>query len=221
VSPKTSPTQVPAATDSGLSTPAAPAGRTSAAAKPTARSCRKFEEPADGFDPFAAGSNARDYLGQLDPSGEAAKPDTHAALADIRPRPGQPPRHFGPAAIEDLARSIEREGLINPITVRPAPSGDGYELLAGERRFRALSLLAGRICADRGRRAAGGGGARGCCAARRAPRQRAGAGQGRVRQVGRLGGRCAQPGNAVTGRVPAPGVLMNAHAARSSRSSRV
>ncbi|HEY0780649.1 MAG TPA: ParB/RepB/Spo0J family partition protein [Gemmatirosa sp.] len=108
------------------------------------RARRKFDEPADGFDPFATGSNVGDYLGRLDPSGEAPKPDTHVALADIRPFPGQPRRHFDPAAIDDLAASIEREGLINPLTVRPAPEGGGYQLLAGERRYRALSRLAAR-----------------------------------------------------------------------------
>lgn len=113
-----------------------------ASVKSASRPRRKFEEPADGFDPFASGSNVGDYLGQLDPSGEAAKPDTHVALASIRPFPGQPRRHFDAQTIEDLARSIERDGLINPLTVRPAPSGDGYQLLAGERRFRALSHLA-------------------------------------------------------------------------------
>ncbi|GLC28253.1 ParB/RepB/Spo0J family partition protein [Roseisolibacter agri] len=108
------------------------------------RAKRKFADADDGFDPFAVGSNVADYLGQLDPSGEAAKPDTHVPLADIRPFPGQPRRHFDATAIEDLAASIEREGLINPLTVRPAPSGGGYELIAGERRFRALSRLAAR-----------------------------------------------------------------------------
>ena len=110
-------------------------------AKPPARPRRKFEEPTDGFDPFASGSNVGDYLGQLDPSGEAAKPDTHVSLADIRPFPGQPRRHVDYVAIASLAESIEPEGLIKPLTVRPAPSG-GYEVLAGERRFRALSRLA-------------------------------------------------------------------------------
>lgn len=112
--------------------------------RPRARPRRKFADPADGFDPFAAGSNVDDYLGRLDPSGEAPRPDTHVPLADIRPFPGQPRRHFDPAGIEELAGSIAREGLINPLTVRPAPSGGGFELLAGERRFRALSRLAER-----------------------------------------------------------------------------
>ncbi len=127
----------------GAAAAAAPRASAAAATRAPGRPRRKFEEPADDFDPFASGSNVGDYLGQLDPSGEAARPDTHVALADIRPFPGQPRRHFDAAALEELARSVEREGLINPLTVRPA-AGGGYELLAGERRFRALSLLAAR-----------------------------------------------------------------------------
>jgi ParB family chromosome partitioning protein len=128
------PTAPPAAS------PTAPAPR-AARHGAASRTRRKFEEPADAYDPFAGGSNVGDYLGRLDPSGEAARPDTHVPLADVRPFPGQPRRHFDPAGIEELAASIAREGLINPLTVRPAPAG-GYELLAGERRYRALSYLA-------------------------------------------------------------------------------
>jgi ParB/RepB/Spo0J family partition protein len=141
VAPKTSPAPAPAG---GRVAKPAPKGARPTAAQPAARPRRKFAEPADDFDPFASGTNVGDYLGQLDPSGEAPRPDTHASLADIRPFPGQPRRHFDPTAIEELASSIEREGLINPLTVRPAPAGGGYELIAGERRFRALSLLAAR-----------------------------------------------------------------------------
>lgn len=53
----------------------------------------------------------------------------------IRPNPNQPRRHFDSQAIESLAESIRQYGLINPLTVRSA--GEGYELIAGERRLRA------------------------------------------------------------------------------------
>ena len=53
----------------------------------------------------------------------------------IRPNPNQPRRHFDSQAIESLAESIRQYGLINPLTVRP--TGEGYELIAGERRLRA------------------------------------------------------------------------------------
>ena len=53
--------------------------------------------------------------------------------------PGQPRRSFDDKNIEELAQSIKENGLIQPIVVRP--NNDGYMVIAGERRFRALKLL--------------------------------------------------------------------------------
>lgn len=53
--------------------------------------------------------------------------------------PHQMRRQFEGAALQDLARSMKQEGLIQPITVRPV--GNAYELVAGERRLRAAQLL--------------------------------------------------------------------------------
>lgn len=53
----------------------------------------------------------------------------------IRPNPSQPRRHFDENALVELAASIAERGVLQPIIVRP--SGDGYELVAGERRWRA------------------------------------------------------------------------------------
>lgn len=50
----------------------------------------------------------------------------------------QPRRHFDEAALQELADSIKYQGLIQPIVVRP--KGDGYELVAGERRWRAMQM---------------------------------------------------------------------------------
>ena len=57
-------------------------------------------------------------------------------LADIRPHPGQPRCYFDEEALDDLARSISQRGVIQPVIVRPRKGG-GYELVAGERRWRA------------------------------------------------------------------------------------
>lgn len=57
-------------------------------------------------------------------------------LSEIRPHPGQPRRWFDEEALDDLARSIAQRGVIQPVIVRPRPGG-GYELVAGERRWRA------------------------------------------------------------------------------------
>ena len=67
-------------------------------------------------------------------SGDAVQ---HVPLGAIRPLPGQPRRHFDEDAIAELADSIGLRGLLQPIIVRRAPDGDGYQLVAGERRWRA------------------------------------------------------------------------------------
>ena len=56
-------------------------------------------------------------------------------LDRIRPNPRQPRKHFDPEALSELANSIRVSGVIQPIVVRRA--GEGYELIAGERRWRA------------------------------------------------------------------------------------
>lgn len=58
------------------------------------------------------------------------------AIADIVPHPDQPRRHFDETALDELAASIAARGVIQPVIVRPMPGG-GYQLVAGERRWRA------------------------------------------------------------------------------------
>lgn len=58
--------------------------------------------------------------------------------ADIRPNPAQPRRVFDEAGLRELASSIRRHGVLQPLTVRRRP--DGWELVAGERRLRAAKL---------------------------------------------------------------------------------
>ena len=60
-------------------------------------------------------------------------------VSKIEPRAGQPRTRFDEAALAELAESIREHGLIQPVTVRPL--GDGYyQLIAGERRWRAARL---------------------------------------------------------------------------------
>lgn len=63
------------------------------------------------------------------------------AIKDIRTNPFQPRKVFDQEKLEELAHSIKENGLIQPIVVRKSPI-IGFELLAGERRFRA-SIIAG------------------------------------------------------------------------------
>ncbi len=70
--------------------------------------------------------------------------------AEVLPNPKQPRRHFDEGALAELAESIRRDGLQEPIIVRRA--GDKYELVSGERRCRA-SVLADKhaipaVCRD-------------------------------------------------------------------------
>ena len=67
----------------------------------------------------------------------------HIPIHKIIPNPHQPRRIFERTALEELADSIGRYGVITPLTVRKA--GEGYMLIAGERRLRA-SKLAGLSC---------------------------------------------------------------------------
>lgn len=61
------------------------------------------------------------------------------AIDLVVPNPHQPRKVIDPEAIRDLAASIESEGLLQPIVVRPTDKG--YELIAGERRWRAHQYL--------------------------------------------------------------------------------
>ena len=57
----------------------------------------------------------------------------------IEPNPNQPRREFDPETLQDLANSIRELGIIQPITLRKV-EGDKYQIIAGERRWRASQL---------------------------------------------------------------------------------
>jgi len=63
---------------------------------------------------------------------------TLVALSDVRPCGHQPRKHFDAEGLAELAESIKTHGLLQPIVVRRVDPG--FELLAGERRFRAAKL---------------------------------------------------------------------------------
>lgn len=60
-------------------------------------------------------------------------------VSDIRPNPYQPRRAFDEEGLRELASSIRRHGILQPLTVRPAGGGK-WELVAGERRLRAARM---------------------------------------------------------------------------------
>ncbi len=61
---------------------------------------------------------------------------TDLAITNLKPGIYQPRKDMSPEALEELAASIQSQGIIQPIVVRPLEFG-GYEIIAGERRWRA------------------------------------------------------------------------------------
>lgn len=76
-------------------------------------------------------------LGALLPDIDVQESDTvnEVSLEELRPNPYQPRKHFDPEALQELVSSIKEHGIVQPIVVRK--SIRGYEIVAGERRFRA------------------------------------------------------------------------------------
>lgn len=62
-------------------------------------------------------------------------------MSEIEPNKSQPRTVFDEENIKGLAESIKEHGLIQPIVVRPLPNGITYQIIAGERRWRACKLL--------------------------------------------------------------------------------
>jgi len=151
----------PAASGGDVSTPAAGAGRRSdsgfgggvrpatgpddagsPASTPAEPSASMTAIPAAGVIPAAGTEHA---AGPVHPTSGG---DLRSVpLATIVPNPRQPRRHFDEASIASLAESIRTAGLMQPIVVRPAPAAPGgtegprYEIVAGERRYRAAATI--------------------------------------------------------------------------------
>src|SRR5215475_4473438 len=64
---------------------------------------------------------------------------TALPLSAVRPNPAQPRHHFDPDALAELAASIAQHGILQPVIVKR--DGDGYLIMAGERRYRAAQLV--------------------------------------------------------------------------------
>src|SRR4028118_245932 len=76
-------------------------------------------------------------LGEVAPEAATQKA---VAVTAIRLPPQQPRRYFDPDKLEQLVLSIKEHGILEPLLVRPRPGGE-YELVAGERRYRAAQKL--------------------------------------------------------------------------------
>jgi ParB family transcriptional regulator, chromosome partitioning protein len=72
--------------------------------------------------------------------GPAAGEQIELPVDKIRPGPLNPRQSFSPAELEELANSIREKGLVQPLVVRPMEDGIHYEIVAGERRWRAAQM---------------------------------------------------------------------------------
>lgn len=71
----------------------------------------------------------------VDDDASQARGDQQVPIERIHPNPNQPRKRFESAPLDDLVASIKEKGVLQPLIVRP--SGDAYEIVAGERRWRA------------------------------------------------------------------------------------
>lgn len=87
--------------------------------------------------PLGLGRGLSALLGEAQPATGAPEGQLRdIPVAWIQRNPDQPRRHFDEASLDELAESIRRHGLLQPITVTPM-GGDAYAIVAGERRWRA------------------------------------------------------------------------------------
>ncbi len=95
-------------------------------------------KPAASAGPVKAAAPTKAPATNAEESQAAASP-RELPLAKVQPCSFQPRKEFAKDALEDLANSIRQQGILQPLVVRP--HDDNYEIIAGERRWRAASLL--------------------------------------------------------------------------------
>ena len=71
-------------------------------------------------------------------SNSAPASETKLPIEDIVPNPNQPRIHFNETELRELSESIQEHGVLQPLLVRK--HGNGYEIIAGERRYQASKL---------------------------------------------------------------------------------
>lgn len=144
-------TQVQTKTTQSSSTPTSSAVTTSSPKPASASTSNVSQKPTQP----SVQSNPEPEMGSIKAQAEAAKAKVatptptkktdekgevgEVALVKIKPNPDQPRTSFKKDEIAELAASIKRDGLLQPILVRKR--GETYEIIAGERRYQACKLL--------------------------------------------------------------------------------
>jgi ParB family chromosome partitioning protein len=78
--------------------------------------------------------------GQVEANGPPTRRTDMLPVDQIRPNPDQPRRNFVEGDLADLAESIKAKGILQPLIVRPLQGQAAYEIVAGERRWRAAQI---------------------------------------------------------------------------------
>jgi len=92
-----------------------------------------------GLDDIGSGRGLDALIDTSDVSTQGSSNLNEIAISQIEPNPDQPRREFDPEALQELAESIKVMGIIAPITLRKV-SDNRYQIIAGERRWRASQL---------------------------------------------------------------------------------
>jgi ParB family chromosome partitioning protein len=92
-----------------------------------------------GLDDIGAGRGLDALIDTSEVHTEGSSNLNEIEISQIEPNPNQPRREFDQEALQDLATSIRELGIIQPITLRKI-SGEKYQIIAGERRWRASQL---------------------------------------------------------------------------------
>lgn len=95
----------------------------------------------DDFSKKRLGRGLAALIGEIDKpvasTSEPVRADGQVEIDRVKANPRNPRRKFDEADLEDLARSVTEHGIMQPVVVRPRNAGEYYEIIAGERRWRA------------------------------------------------------------------------------------
>src|SRR5882757_9861031 len=99
-----------------------------------------MEMPEDGRSRLGRGLAALiGDIGAENTTTERARNQRRVPIEHVSPNPRNPRRHFSDSELDELAASIKERGIIQPVVVRAVRgSRDAYEIIAGERRWRAV-----------------------------------------------------------------------------------